>query len=103
MTTNSTETKKAKPVFRKLLPNGISAAVFENEYEGRTYRSVNLQRSYRKDGEWKRMSMYIDHEHIPFLIEALQGTWNFLNSSPVAQSVAESETIEIQDEATIDA
>lgn len=79
MTTNSTETKKAKPVFRKLLPGGISAAVFENEYEGRKYRSVNLQRSYRKDGQWKRMSMYVDHEHIPFVIEALEATWKYLN------------------------
>ena len=98
MTTNSTESKKAKPVFRKLLPNGISAAVFENEYEGRTYRSINLQRSYRKNNEWKRMSMYIDHEHIPFLIEALQGTWNFLNSSPASFTDNEATETEVAPE-----
>ncbi|MCC7336550.1 MAG: hypothetical protein IT422_15780 [Pirellulaceae bacterium] len=96
MTTNSTDSTKAKPVYRKLLPNGISTAVFENEYEGRKYRSVNLQRSYKKDGQWKRMSMYIDHEHIPFVIEALQGTWNFLNSSAPSQVEAD----ELQPEAS---
>ena len=80
--TNTTQKPDAKkPVFRKLLPNGISAAVFENTRDGRTYRSVNLQRSYRRDNQWNRMSMYLDHEHIPFVIEALQGTWQFLNNS----------------------
>ena len=94
MTTNSTETKKSKPVFRKLLPHGISAAVFENEHEGRTYRSINLQRSYRKGNDWKRMTMYIDHDHIPFVIEALQGTWQFLNgeyATPASEPEAEPE------------
>ena len=69
----------SKPIYRKLLRGGISAAVFENTREGRTYRSVNLQRSYRKGNEWVRMSIYLDHEHIPFMIEALDATWKFLN------------------------
>lgn len=87
MTDNTTAYKKsASPVFRKKLPHGISTAVFENEHEGRKFRSINLQRSYRKDDEWKRMSMYIDHEHIPFVIAALQATWNFLNNTPVQSS-----------------
>lgn len=76
MTTTSTP---KKPVFRKQLPNGISAAVFENTRDGRTYRSINLQRSYKHDGSWKRMSIYLDHEHIPFMIDALETTWKYLN------------------------
>ena len=73
----------SKPIYRKLLRGGISAAVFENTREGRTYRSVNLQRSYRKGNEWVRMSIYLDHEHIPFMIEALDATWKFLNGDLV--------------------
>jgi hypothetical protein len=61
MTNTNTTQPKAKPIFRKQLPGGISSAVFENHRDGRTYRSVNLQRSYRKDGKWNRMSMYLDH------------------------------------------
>ncbi len=92
MTDNSnTSTATPKlPKFRKQLPNGISAAVFENTRNGRTYRSVNLQRSYKRDGKWNRMSLYLDHEHIPFVQEALQGVWNFLNSVPPT-SFSESE------------
>ena len=81
MTTSNNKPEAKKPVYRKLLPNGISAAVFENVRDGRTYRSVNLQRSYRKDNNWNRMTLYLDHEHIPFVIEALQSTWQFLNNS----------------------
>lgn len=73
----------SKPVYRKKLPNGISAAVFENEFEGRKFRSVNLQRAFRKDGNWKNMTIYLDHEHIPFVVEALQGVWQFLNDFPM--------------------
>ena len=89
MSTNTTTKPAAKkPVFRKILPGGISAAVFENTRDGRTYRSVNLQRSYRKNNEWNRMSMYLDHEHIPFVIEVLQGTWQFLNEHPIGSQQA---------------
>ncbi len=87
-TNTSTSTAK-KPVFRKILPGGISAAVFENTRDGRTYRSVNLQRSYRKNNEWNRMSMYLDHQHIPFIIEVLQGTWQFLNEHPIGSQQAQ--------------
>ena len=83
MTNANTSAQPKRPVFRKQLPGGISTAVFENTRDGRTYRSVNLQRSYKKDGKWIRMSMYLDHEHIPFFIEVLQGTWAFLNETPV--------------------
>jgi hypothetical protein len=90
MTNSNTTKSNAKlPVFRKVLPGGISAAVFENERDGRIYRSVNLQRSYRKNGEWARMSMYLDHEHIPFFIEVLEGTWKFLNEHPAGGSAAQ--------------
>ena len=88
MTYSNTNKPAPKPVFRKQLPGGISAAVFENVHDGRTYRSVNLQRSYRKNGKWNRMSMYLDHEHIPFMIEVLEGTWKFLNESPFGTSTA---------------
>lgn len=105
--TNTNTTKPAiKPVFRKQLPGGISAAVFENERDGRTYRSVNLQRSYKKNGQWTRMSMYLDHEHIPFFIEVLEGTWKYLNEHPVggtAISETESEPTDASADVDIDA
>lgn len=75
--------KNNKPVYRKILRGGISAAVFENTRDERTYRSINLQRSYKQNGKWNRMSIYLDHEHIPFMIEALNATWNSLNEYPV--------------------
>lgn len=87
MTNNTNKPAPKTPVFRKQLPGGISTAVFENTRDGRTYRSINLQRSYRKDGKWQRMSMYLDHEHIPFFIEVLQGTWDFLNTYPVGTTL----------------
>jgi len=87
--TNNQPSGKSKPVFRKQLPGGIGSAVFENSYEGRTYRSVNIQRSYRKDNKWTRMSIYLDHEQIPFMIEALQSAWQFLNDYPLARSNAD--------------
>ncbi|MEZ6117760.1 MAG: hypothetical protein R3C28_14485 [Pirellulaceae bacterium] len=94
----------SKPIYRKMLRGGISAAVFENTRDGRTYRSVNLQRSYRKNNEWARMSIYMDHEHIPFMIEALDATWKFLNGDllPIedsAESVESADSQEPVDEA----
>ncbi len=88
-TTNTNKPATSKPVFRKQMPNGIGVAVFQNTHEGRTYRSVNLQRSYRKNGEWKRMSLYLDHEHIPFVIEALDTTWKYLNDALIPTSHTE--------------
>lgn len=80
----STQKSTAKPIFRKQLPGGISSAVFENTRDGRTYRSVNIQRAYKQNNDWKRMSLYLDHEHIPFMLEALQATWNYLNNTPLS-------------------
>ena len=48
--TNNTSTKQ-HPIFKKQLPQGIAAAVFEKRVKDRVYRSVNLQRSYKKDGQ----------------------------------------------------
>ena len=70
-----------KPIFKKQLRYGIASAVFERHRDGQTYRSVNLQRSYRKNDQWQRMTIYLDHEHIPFMIEALKATWDFLNDT----------------------
>jgi hypothetical protein len=92
--TNTSEKQTNKPVFRKKLPGGISTAVFEHERDGKTYRSVNLQRSYKQKGEWKRMSIYLDHADIPFMIEALQGTWQFLNEFPIGGHAADAEPAE---------
>ena len=78
--TNNSNAPAKKPIFRKSLPGGLSIAVFENEYEGRKYRSVNFQRSYRKNGNWVRSGMYLDHDQVPFAIEILQGTLEFLNT-----------------------
>ena len=63
----SNETQQ-KPIFKKQLRYGIASAVFESQRDGRIYRSVNLQRSYRKNDEWHRMTIYLDHEQIPFMI-----------------------------------
>ena len=95
---NTTKPTPKQPVFRKKLPGGISSAVFENERDGRTYRSINIQRSYKKNGEWTRMSMYLDHEHIPFMIELLKGTWQFLNESPIS-STGNTEGVPVEDQA----
>ena len=95
---NTTKPTPKQPVFRKKLPGGISSAVFENEHDGRTYRSINIQRSYKKNGEWTRMSMYLDHEHIPFMIELLKGTWQFLNESPIS-STGNTEGVPVEDQA----
>ena len=106
MTNTNTKPNAKLPVFKKALPGGISAAVFENERDERTYRSVNLQRSYRKNGQWNRMTMYLDHEHIPFFIEALEATWKFLNEHPAAASSAtdtESESLAEPNDSDIDA
>ena len=86
MTESNNAQTKSKPIFRKQLPGGIGSAVFENTYDGRTYRSVNIQRSYRKGDEWKRMGIYLDHEQIPFMIEALQSAWQFMNDYPATRS-----------------
>ena len=94
--TNTTKQHANQPVFRKKLPGGISAAVFQNERDGRTYRSVNLQRSYRHNGKWNRMSIYLDHEHIPFMIEALQGAWRYLNEHPVTSSNSTDDSAEVE-------
>jgi hypothetical protein len=67
-------------------PGGISAAVFENTREGKTYRSVNLQRSYWHNGKWNRMPIYLDHQDIPFMIEVLNGVWRYLNEFPAGTS-----------------
>ncbi len=100
---NSSKQPAKQPIFRKKLPGGISTAVFENVRDGRTYRSVNLQRSYRnKNGEWSRMSMYLDHEHIPFMIELLQGTWDFLNNQAYAGNFEHEESVEEVVEPTIE-
>ena len=68
-----------KPIFKKQLRRGIATAVFERTHEDRVYRSVSLQRSYYRNEEWHRMSISLDHEDIPFMIEALKSTWDFLN------------------------
>ena len=86
---------KQRPVFKKQLRRGIASAVFERINDDRTYRSVNLQRSYRKNDEWHRMNIYLEHEDIPFMIEALQATWQFLNqdsSSTDSQVSVEAES-----------
>jgi hypothetical protein len=90
--TNSNNKPTAKPIYRKQLPGGISSAVFENSRDGRVYRSVNLQRSYYRDGKWNRLSLYLDHEHIPFMIEVLEATWKFLNDYPISGVSNESES-----------
>jgi hypothetical protein len=99
--TNNAKPAAKKPIFRKQLPGGISAAVFENTRDGKTFRSVNLQRSYRKDGKWNRMSIYLDHQDIPFMIEVLNGVWRYLNEFPVGTS-SENDSEAAEPEDTVD-
>ena len=89
--TDTSQPNKSQPIFRKLLPGGISAAVFQNTRDGKTYRSINLQRSYRQNGKWNRMSLYLDHEHIPFMQEALEATWRFMNDFPISAQATQIE------------
>ena len=83
-----------QPIFRKKLQHGISIAVFEHSREGRTNRSINLQRSYKKDGNWNRMSLYLNHEDIPFIQEALKSVWEFMNSVPTSQPSTSQQPVE---------
>ena len=78
-----------KPIFKKQLRRGIAAAVFENTHNDRVYRSVNLQRSYYKDDAWHRMTLHLAHEDIPFLITALEATWDFLNANADVADVSD--------------
>ena len=71
------------PIFQKRLPGGISAAIFEHVRNGKTYRSINVQRSYKSGNGWNRSSIYLDYENIPFTIEALNAALRFLNDFPV--------------------
>jgi len=87
--TNSND--KQQPVFKKQL-RGVATAVFESENkDGKKYRSINLQRSFLKNGKWERRSIYLNHADIPFVIEALQSTWNFLNDYPISSSETDQE------------
>ena len=81
---NTNETQQ--PIFRKQLRGGIAAAVFENEYKGRFYPSVNLQRSYFKNKDWHRSNIVLNHEDIPFAIAALELLWDYLNNDYVAKT-----------------
>ena len=81
-----------KPIYKKQLRYGIAAAVFEKTHEGRTTRSVNLQKSYKRNGEWVRHNIYIDHHHIPFMIEALSATWDYLNAGHGEPDTGETES-----------
>lgn len=86
MTDNNQSSQSTQPIFTKRMRHGIATAVFEKLHEDRIVRSVNLQKSYRKGDTWERKTIYIDHDHIPFMIEALQATWDFLNQVPVGQT-----------------
>jgi len=105
MSTTNTAKPAKKPVYRKQLPGGISAAVFENTRDGRTYRSVNLQRSYKQNGKWERRNLFLDHEHIPFIQEVLDGVWKYLNETPIssqsADHVEQIDEAEPADESTV--
>ncbi len=70
---------RRQPIFKKQLRRGIAAAVFENMHEDRIYRSIDLQRSYYRNSQWHRMNISLSHEDIPFIIAALEATWDFLN------------------------
>ncbi len=82
--TNNTEAKK-KPIYRKQMPGNISTAIFANTNDGRTFYSINLQRSYRtRSGEWQRQSIFLEYGDILYAIEALRGTFKFLSEGAAA-------------------
>ena len=49
--------------------------------EGRSYPSVNLQRSYfsKKENDLVRMNIIIEHQQIPLAQAALAAAWDYLN------------------------
>lgn len=76
---NSTTTKSAAKPVQTFRLKGISASVFENKSEdGKTsFHKVSLQRSYRKDGEWKQ-SDSLGRDDLPIAALLLQRAWEFV-------------------------
>ncbi len=73
---------KQQPIFKKQLRGGIALAIFEQTTkEGRSYPSINLQRSYfsKKENDWVRMNIFVEHQQIPLAQEALKAAWDYLN------------------------
>lgn len=73
---------KQQPIFKKQLRGGIALAIFEHSTaEGRSYPSVNLQRSYfsKKKNDWVRMNIIIEHQQIPLAQAVLAEAWDYLN------------------------
>lgn len=85
-----------QPIFKKQLRYGIAVAVFETARDGIITRSVNVQKSYKRNGEWTRHNLYLDHHHLPFMIEALTSTWDFMNET-TASSAQSSQTHQVHD------
>ena len=74
---------KQQPIFKKQLRGGIALAIFEQiTAEGRSYPSINLQRSYfsKKQNDWVRTSIFVEHQQIPLAKEALNAAWDYLNN-----------------------
>ena len=73
---------KQQPIFKKQLRGGIALAIFEQTTaEGRTYPSINLQRSRfsKKENDWVRQNIFVEHQQIPLVQEALKAGWEYLN------------------------
>jgi len=90
---------KQQPIFKKHLRGGIALAIFEHTTtEGRSYPSVNLQRSYfsKKQNDWVRMNVIIEHQQIPLAQAALAAAWDYLNGDYMdrAPTIAEEPVID---------
>ena len=82
---------KPQPIFKKQLRGGIAMAIFEQTTaEGRSYPSINLQRSYfsKKQNDWVRMNIFVEHQQIPLAQEALKAAWDYLNNDYMERSLS---------------
>ncbi len=85
MTNTSNTEAKRKPIYRKSLPGNISTAIFANTHDGRTFYSINLQRSYRtRSGEWQRQSIFLEYGDLLHTIEALNDAFRYLMNGVTA-------------------
>jgi len=56
MSTNE-PTNKPKPIDQFRL-GGITASIWKREVDGKTFYSASINRSYKKDGNWKRTDSF---------------------------------------------
>lgn len=73
----ATAARVPKKPIQKLCAKGITVSVWENEgKEGTTFKTVQIQRSYKdKEGNWKNTDIFRESD-IPTLSALLQDTYS---------------------------